>query len=415
MTESTHETVRETTHGTGHETIHETTHTTVQKSDTPPAVLASQHVHAIVGGTILLCIALTLGFAVHAVIFRLLARLRHRDVQASPLIQAVSNRVRRPALFIVLLAMVNIALELQIVTIDEPLFGILQKSFLVALFLTIGWLLVSGVYLFEDVVLLRYNKETENNLQARRIRTQTQLLRRMAIILAMIIDAGLILSLFQNSAIWHYGAGLLASAGLASLVLATAAKSTASNLLAGLQIALTEPIRLDDVVIVEGEWGRVEEITTTYVVVAIWDYRRLIVPLTYFIENAFQNWTREHSDLMGTSFLYVDYSVPVDALREEYFRLLEGSPLWDGKIKALQVTNLSEHTMEIRCLLSARNSGDQFDLRCIIREGMIAFIQKNYPDAFPRTRFSAVGGAAAAPAPAFASAESAGRGALLSR
>ena len=412
MTETTHETVRETTHGT----THETTHTTiVQKQDTPPAVLASQHIHELVGGTILLCIALTLGFAVHAVLFRLLARLRHKDVQASPLIQAVSNRVRRPALFIVLLAMINIAIELQIVTIEEPLFGTLQKCFLVALFLAIGWLLVSGVYLFEDVVLLRYNTQTENNLQARRIRTQTQLLRRLAIILAIIIDAGLILSLFQNSAIWHYGAGLLASAGLASLVLATAAKSTASNLLAGLQIALTEPIRLDDVVIVEGEWGRIEEITTTYVVVAIWDYRRLIIPLTYFIENPFQNWTREHADLMGTSFLYVDYSVPVDALREEYFRLLEASPLWDGKIKALQVTNLSEHTMEIRCLLSARNSGDQFDLRCIIREGMITFLQKNYPDAFPRTRFSAVGGADAAPLQAFAGAERAGRDALLSR
>ena len=192
-------------------------------------------------------------------------------------------------------------------------------------------------------------------------------------------------------------------------MLATAAKSTASNLLAGLQIALTEPIRLDDVVIVEGEWGKIEEITTTYGVVAIWDYRRLVVPLTYFIENPFQNWTREHSALMGTAFLYVDYSVPVEALREEFSRLLEESPLWDRKIKALQVTNLSEHTMEIRCLLSARNSGDQFDLRCIIREGMIAFLQKHYPDAFPRTRFSAVGGASQP----FAQSGSEHRGSLL--
>jgi small-conductance mechanosensitive channel len=228
------------------------------------------------------------------------------------------------------------------------------------------------------------------------VRTQTRLLRRMAIIFLLVIDAGLVLSLFQNSAIWHYGAGLLASAGLASLVLATAAKSTASNLLAGIQIALTEPIRLDDVVIVQGEWGRIEDITTTYVVVKIWDYRRLVVPLSYFIENPIENWTRQTADLMGTSFLYVDYSVPVKALREAYFRILGEQPLWDGKIKALQVTNISEHTIEIRCLMSAKNSSDQFDLRCIVREAMLEFVQENYPDAFPRTRFAAVPSASAA-------------------
>jgi small-conductance mechanosensitive channel len=217
-----------------------------------------------------------------------------------------------------------------------------------------------------------------------------QLLRRMVITLLIMIDAGLILSVFRDSQIWHYGAGLLASAGLASLVLATAAKTSASNFLAGLQIALTEPIRLDDVVIVEGEWGKIEEITTTYVIVAIWDQRRLVVPLTYFIETPFQNWTRNTSDLLGTSFLYVDYSVPVEALREELTRVLESQPTWDKRVNACQVTNLSEHTMEIRCLMSAADASKQFDLRCIVREKMVAFIQKNYPDAFPRTRFSAV-------------------------
>ena len=232
--------------------------------------------------------------------------------------------------------------------------------------------------------------DSADNLKARRVRTQLQLLRRMAIILFLVIDAGLILSLFRDSQVWHYGAGLLASAGLASLVLATAAKSTAENMLAGLQIALSEPIRLDDVVIVEGEWGKIEEITTTYVVIAIWDYRRLVVPLTYFIEKPFQNWTRERADLMGTSFLYVDYSVPVPALRAELSRLLETMPQWDGKVVACQVTNLSEQTMEVRCLMSARNAPDLFDIRCMVREGMIDFLQKNYPDAFPRTRFSAV-------------------------
>lgn len=153
---------------------------------------------------------------------------------------------------------------------------------------------------------------------------------------------------------------------------------------------MTEPIRIDDVVIVQGEWGRVEEITTSYVVIAIWDLRRLIVPLNYFIEQPFQNWTRNSADLMGTAFLYVDYSVPVDALRTEFTAQLDVSPLWDRKVCSLQVTNLSERTMEIRCLLSARNSSEQFDLRCLIREKMVEFILKNYPQAFPRMRFSSL-------------------------
>ncbi len=349
------------------------------------------HVHALVLGIVAICVALTLAIAIHTVLFRILGRFRHRDVKTSPLLRAVAARLRRPAFAITLLTAV--AIVIPFLDIDQPLLGQLEKAFAIVWFLALGWLMVSGVYLFEDAVLLRYDENTADNVKARRVRTQLVLLRRMAVILVLVVDAGLILSLFRDSAIWHYGAGLLASAGLASLVLATAAKTSASNLLAGIQIALTEPIRLDDVVVVEGEWGRIEEITTTYVVVAIWDYRRLVLPLTYFIEKPFQNWTREHADLMGTAFLYVDYSVPVEALREEFSRVLDASPLWDRKIKALQVTNLSEHTMEIRCLLSARNSGDQFDLRCMIREAMIVFIQKNYPEAFPRTRISAVAGA----------------------
>ena len=142
--------------------------------------------------------------------------------------------------------------------------------------------------------------------------------------------------------------------------------------------------------IVQGECGRIEEITTSYVVVRIWDLRRLIVPLSYFIENPFQNWTREHTDLLGTAFIYTDYSVPVQAIRDHFTKVLEASPLWDRKVSSVQVTNLSERTMEIRCLLSARNSSDQFDLRCLVREEMVKFIQENYPEAFPRTRFSSV-------------------------
>ena len=262
----------------------------------------------------------------------------------------------------------------------------------IVLVIQIGWFAIGCVFVLQDALTRRYDITAENNVRARRIHTQMHFLRRMLIGLIIIIDIGCILWTFPDPQLWHYGSGLIASAGLATLVLATAAKSTVANVLAGLQIAFTEPIRIDDVVIVQGEWGRVEEITTSYVVIRIWDLRRLIVPLTYFIENPFQNWTREQSDLLGTAFLYTDYSVPVDAIREHFAKVLEASPLWDRKVCATQVTNLTERTMEIRCLMSARNASEQFDLRCIVREEMVKFIQENYPDAFPRTRFSSLPG-----------------------
>jgi hypothetical protein len=220
--------------------------------------------------------------------------------------------------------------------------------------------------------------------------TQFQLMRRILIGLIVLADFGAVLWSFDDPRIWHYGSGMLASAGVASLILATAAKSTAANLFAGLQIAFTEAIRIDDVVVVQNEWGRVEEITSAYVVIKIWDLRRIIVPLSYFIENSFYNWSRQDTDIMGTAFLYVDYSVPVEELRNQLDVIVHADPLWDGKVCGLQVTNLSEHTMELRCLMSSHNSSMNFDLRCNVREKMTAWIQQNYPDAFPRTRFAAL-------------------------
>ena len=181
---------------------------------------------------------------------------------------------------------------------------------------------------------------------------------------------------------------MLASAGVAGIVIGFAAQKSLATLLAGFQIALTQPIRIDDVVIVEGEWGRIEEITLTYVVVRIWDLRRLIVPITYFIEQPFQNWTRVSADILGTVFLYVDYNVPVDAVRKELTRLLEASPLWDRKVNVLQVTDSKEGTVELRALASASDAGRAFDLRCDVREKLVAFIQQNYPESLPRLRAS---------------------------
>lgn len=261
----------------------------------------------------------------------------------------------------------------------EQLTGILLVLFL-------GWLAVGGVYVFQAFTLSKFDTTVPDNLRARRVHTQMQFIRRVLILIVVLLDAGALLWSLHDERLWKYGTGLLASAGLASLVLAVAAKSTASNFIAGLQIALSEPIRIDDVVVIQGEWGRIEEITSTYVVVKIWDLRRLVVPLSYFIEQPFQNWTRRTGDIMGTAFLYVDYSVPVEPLRQELTRIVSQSPLWDRRVCGLQVTSLSERAMELRCLVSSGGSAENFDLRCEVREKMVEFLRTNYPSALPTMR-----------------------------
>jgi small-conductance mechanosensitive channel len=337
---------------------------------------------------IALCLAIVLAYFLHALSFRLLRRMKKKDLPQTALFR-ILNRLRGPARAILIFSAIFFAL--QFIALPLYIANVVYKAIGVLWFLALGWLMAVSVYLAEDLLLSRYKMAVADNLQARRIRTQLQVLRRLSLGLVILVDLGLVLSVFHDSRIWQYGAGLLASAGVASLVLAAAAKSTVSNVLAGIQIAVSEPIRIDDVVIVEGEWGKVEEITTAYVVINCWDKRRLVVPLTYFIENPFQNWTRRSSDLLGTAFLYVDYSVPVEPIREELTRILESCSQWDGVVNSVQVTNLSEHAMEIRCLVSSANSSDLFDLRCIVREKMVDFLRKNYPDAFPQTRFRATG------------------------
>ena len=268
--------------------------------------------------------------------------------------------------------------------LGEPVHHVLA----IAMVLSLSWFAIGAVYIGEGAFLRRYDITAEDNIRARQIQTQLLIFRRTLIGFIFVITAGGVLWTFHDERIWKAGTGLLASAGIASLILATAAKSTASNYLAGLQIALTSPIRIDDVVVVQGEWGRIEEITSSYVVIRIWDQRRLIVPLSYFIENSFTNWTRNSAEILGTAFLYVDYSVPVEAMRAQLQKIAENSPLWDKRVCGLQVTDLKEHTMEIRCLVSSRNSSESFDLRCLVREEMIAFLRDNYPEALPRVRLA---------------------------
>ena len=352
----------------------------------PRAIDGSQFNQTWFFAIFLFCGVVVLSNVVHYVVFRLLRRKEKESTDGRwRNIQQYLSHPARAIFFITCLLIVLPAVP----RVPAAVETLIRQGLVMALVAALGWFAVGCIYVLQAATLRRYDLGAENNVRARRVHTQFQLFRRMLISFVVIIDIGALLWTFNDPRIWHYGSGLLASAGIASLIIATAAKSTAANFFAGLQIAVTEPLRIDDVVVVQGEWGRVEEINSAYVVIRVWDLRRLIVPLSYFIENSFQNWTRESSDILGTAFLYVDYTIPVEDLRRELRRICEASPLWDHKVCGLQVTNLSERTMELRCLMSSRNSSENFDLRCLVREQMIAYIQQKYPDAFPTTRFAA--------------------------
>ncbi len=235
-----------------------------------------------------------------------------------------------------------------------------------------------------EMLLEEHPVDVEDNLQARRIMTQYRVIERIGVVLISVLAFGAILMTFEG--VRQFGVSLLASAGIAGVVIGFAAQKSLGTLLAGVQIAVSQPIRLDDVVIVEGEWGKVEEITLTYVVVRVWDERRLIVPVTYFLDNPFQNWTYTSAQILGTVYLYTDYSVPVDAVRQELKDILDETDLWDGRAWGLVVTDSTERTMELRALVSAANSSKAWDLRCLVRERLIDFLQRKYPDSLPKVR-----------------------------
>lgn len=296
------------------------------------------------------------------------------------LFKIVTKHLQAPASILIPLLTLNAALPL-IDIADHPVAGKIMELTLIAAF---SFLLVRIIMVFEDLVYHRNDINVADNLKARKIRTQMKFVTRMAVVIIIVLAIAAMLLSFEN--LRKVGTGLLAGVGVGSIIIGFAAQSTLSNLLAGFQIAFTQPIRIDDVVVVENEWGRIEDITLTYVVVKIWDERRLVLPINYFIQKPFQNWTRVNSELLGTVFLYLDYSAPIEQLRRKFEALLRESKLWDKKVNALQVTNSTDRVIELRALMSARNSADAFDLRCYIREKLIAFIQEEYPEALPKTR-----------------------------
>jgi small-conductance mechanosensitive channel len=261
----------------------------------------------------------------------------------------------------------------------------LSKTTDVLLIICFAAVLIGIVKVIEDYVYHYYKLDDDiHDLKERKIRTQLLFLRKVLVVVIIILTICAILLSFEN--LRRIGAGLLTGVGIGGIIIGFAAQRSLGNLFAGLQIAFTQPIRIDDFIVVEGEAGLVEEITLTYVVLNIWDQRRLILPINYFIERPFQNHTRKSSELLGTVHLYLDYTAPVNEIRKEFTRLMEGSPLWDKRAAAIQVTNATESTMEVRALVSAADGGKAFDLRCYIREELLTFIQKNYPQSLPKTR-----------------------------
>ncbi|HTT49154.1 MAG TPA: mechanosensitive ion channel domain-containing protein [Pseudolabrys sp.] len=330
-------------------------------------------------GAIILALAALIAFSLHKVVRKLIRRLL---AERYPFAFSIFSQMRGVTQLALLILAIFIALP--VAPIGSDIAEWVAKLMLIALIGLIGWAATTALSIAADLYLLRFRLDVADNLLARKHVTQVRVLLRTADVLVILVAVGAALMTFD--AVRQYGVSLFASAGVAGIVAGLAARPVLSNLIAGVQIAMTQPIRIDDAVIVENESGTIEEITSTYIVVRLWDWRRMIVPLSYFIEKPFQNWTRENSSLLGTVFLYLDYRAPVGVIRDKLQEFVKASKDWDGQVVSLQVTDAKEATIELRCLMSARSAGQAFDLRCEVREKLVDFLQKHHPEALPRQR-----------------------------
>jgi len=327
-------------------------------------------------------IILLISILIHTITFRVLNRIKGKTDKL--LINNIREKLKTPSLIFLL----SIALNIIVFSLGPDIIFIEHLKHILNLIIifSLAWLIIRTISLGKDIILRRYNVQEKDNLEARRVYTQFKIIERIINFIIILFAFAAALMTFEG--IKKIGLSLFASAGVIGIILGFAAQKLIATVLAGFQIAITQPIRIDDVVIVENEWGWIEEITLTYVVIRIWDKRRLVVPTTYFIEKPFQNWTRVTSDILGTVFIYTDYSVPFDKLRDELTRILKSDKNWDGKVNVLQVTNATEKTIEIRALMSAVDSPTAWNLRVNVREKLIEFLQKNYPESLPRTRLN---------------------------
>jgi len=308
-------------------------------------------------------------------------RRRHSHTQA-PVWMSLHRRCRLPLRMTLTVAVLLIALPY--VGLSHPLTQLLRQIFVVALIATVTWLAIQVTKVVEDVAQLRFDIDVSDNRRARRFRTQILVFRRVTItVLVFGATAAAIMTIPWTRTL---GASFLVSAGVLSVVVGIAAQTTVANLLAGLQIALTDPLRIDDVVVVNDEWGRVEEVTLTYVVVRTWDNRRLILPISWFTTNVFQNWTWHEATVLGSIVWHVDFTLPVEEIRAEFYRIVERSPLWDGRDRVLQVVDSTASTMVLRGLVSAADAPSNWDLCCDVRERMLMFLQAGYPSKLPKLR-----------------------------
>ena len=293
--------------------------------------------------------------------------------------QTVRESITTVFYFFFAVLFVNLVANNRYATAEESY--LLYSASKIALIAVSTWLAIRFVILFERIILNQLDLNKANNLHERKLFTKVKFIKRFIVIAMLIVGVALLLLSFKRGR--EFGLGLLTSAGIVSVIVGFAAQKTIANLLAGIQIAFTQPIKIEDAVIVEGEWGNIEEINLTYVVVKLWDLRRMILPITYFVEKPFQNWTRNDSSVIGSALFYLDYHTPVETLRAHFLEILADSPFWDGNTAALQLTDTKDQYIVLRATMSAPSAPEAFDLRCEVREKLVAFVREKYPESLP--------------------------------
>ena len=317
-----------------------------------------------------LVLSVVLALLGHALLYRVLWRIARRSVNVVD--DALVRHTRGPTRL--LLPLLALSATIDTFPTAVPALALLRRAVVIGAIVATAWSIVGLIEAVREIIETRYRIDVTDNLAARRIRTQVELLQRIAIGVVAVITLAAVLMTFPS--VRQLGLSLFASAGVAGLVLGVAARPVLGNMIAGIQIAMSQPIRIDDVVVLDGEFGRVEEINITYVVLRLWDERRMVVPLAYFIEKPFTNWTRTNSSLLGTVFVYADYRVDVDTLRAELDGIVRSTSLWDGRVALLQVTDATDRAVQLRALVSAANSTASWDLRALVREKLIAALQR---------------------------------------
>lgn len=327
----------------------------------------------------LFAVIAAIGFGLHAVLLRWAAK---KPPGWHPFLRHALERTRRLARYMILLFAAGNAASLLPISFKSEY---AVRHILFALFIIqLGWIAIVAANLAIDRYVGRLDLKASDNLLARKAATQMRIFRQAVNVMLAVLTIAFALMSFEE--VRQFGISLFASAGVAGIVAGLAARPMLENLIAGVQLALTQPLRLEDAVVINNEWGWVEEINSTYIVVRLWDWRRQVVPLSYLFQTPFANWTRSSSSLIGTVFVYADYTLPMDRVREAATRIVKASPLWDGQVVSVQVSDAREHVIEVRVLASASDGGRAWDLRCEIREKLIAWIRDHYPESLPRVR-----------------------------